>query len=120
MLKQKDSRFVGIYKIRYRATLDSYPDAPPIELEAPFTVTIVQPPSPSVYVFNVIPDWMSVLKDQYVTQGESLIYSFGPKTNFFGTETTVNVRMKKAVGLFASYDSIWNSFVVNGTNIEDN
>ena len=61
---------------------------------------------------------MSVLKDQYVTQGESLIYSFGQKTNFFGTETSVNVRMRKA-SLFASYDSIWNAFVVDGTRIEE-
>lgn len=53
VLEQKNSRSVATYKIRYRATLDSYPEALATELETPFTVTIVSPPSPSVYVFNI-------------------------------------------------------------------
>lgn len=90
-----------------------------IELEDPFTVTIVQPPSASVYVFSEIPDWMSIFEDQYITQGESLTYDFGKKTNFFGTETTVNVRMRRA-SMFASYDPVRHALVVDGAKVPDN
>ena len=118
MLEQKATSSVGEYKIKYRATLELYPQADPIVLARPFTVVIEKPPSPSDYVFNVIPDWLNTLEDQYVTQGQSLNYSFGQNTNIFGTETTVNVRMKMA-GLFSRYDSVQNAFVVDGKNIID-
>lgn len=62
-MKQNDPSTIGEYKIKYRATLALYPEANPIELAIPFTVVIETPPSPSVYVFNVIPDWMTSLED---------------------------------------------------------
>ena len=57
---------------------------PPIVLAQPFTVTIVEPANPSTYVFNVMPDWLKKLEDQYVKVGESKIYKFGENVNFFG------------------------------------
>ena len=72
-------------------------------LDKPFTVVIERPPSPSVYVFNVIPDWMNTLEDQYVTQGEELTYLFDKNENFFGEESSVTLRMREA-SIFSRYD----------------
>ena len=51
ILSQDDKATVGEYNIRYRATLKDYPGATPIVLLQPFTVTILEPPNPSTYVF---------------------------------------------------------------------
>jgi len=52
---------VGEYRIRYRAYLKDYPEAKEAILADPFTITIVEPPSQSDYIFNVAPDWLDYL-----------------------------------------------------------
>lgn len=118
MLQQRDTKTIGQYKIKYVATFDSFPQADPITLKNPFTVTIERAPSPSFYVFNVEPDWISALEDQYVVQGDSLTYVFGENVNFYGEKTNVTVMMKEA-SLFARYDQMKHALVVNGTLILD-
>lgn len=61
---------------------------------------------------------MSFLSDQFVTQGDSLTYFFGQNTNFFGTETPVNVGMREAT-IFSTYDQTKNAFAVDGAKIPD-
>ena len=80
-------------------------------MEQPFKVTIVEPPSTSDYVFNVAPDFLGELEDQYVTLGDSLIYELGDKTNFFGTEVTVTLDVRK-ITRFAHYDPDVNALVL--------
>ena len=84
ILSQSNRATLGEYKIRYRAILKDYPGVAPIVHTQSFLVTILEPANPSTYVFNVIPDWLKKLEDQYVQVGESKIYKFGENVNFFG------------------------------------
>ena len=116
VLEQDDPQSVGVHRIRYKATFESYPIASPIILDNPFSVTISKPASPSTYVFNVMPDWMVALEDQYVVQGDSLIYSFGENVNFFGEETQVNVDFGKA-SIFANYVPQTHAVTIDATTL---
>ena len=117
--KQSNSRTVGRYQIRYRATLEDYPSVRPVTLESPFQVDIIGFKE-SDYVFNVVPDWLTQLEDQYVVLGDHLVYSFGEKTSMFGDEVQVKVHFGRTAG-FADYEADLNSYNVNGdrTRVED-
>ena len=65
-----------------------------------------------------MPDWMSNLEDLYIVQGDQLEHRFNENVNFFGDKTNVKFRMREA-NIFARYDEIWHSFVVNSTAIPD-
>lgn len=77
-------RSLGEYFIRFRTYLTDYPEVMPYTLAEPFVVTIVEPPNSSDYVFNTAPEWLEKLEDQFLVFGDSLIYSFGDRTNIFG------------------------------------
>ena len=70
-----------------------------------FTITIVEPPSQSDYIFNVAPDWLDYLEDQYVMIGDNLIYNMGEKINMFGGPIDVQLDLRK-IDYFASYDPV--------------
>ena len=90
----------------------------PIVLTQPFAVTILEPPNPSTYVFNIMPDWLKKLKDQYMQVGESKIYKFGDNVNFFGGKSDLKVNIGRAF-MFSSYDAFFNAYVVNGDKVTD-
>lgn len=70
-------------------------------------VTIVEQPSQSDYVFNVMPDWLDTLEDQFLVFGDNLIYSFGDRTNIFGDQVDVNVLLQQSRH-FVNYDQGFN------------
>ena len=70
---QNNNETVGDYLIRYRATLKNYPKATPAILSTPFTVSIVELKQTN-YIFNVAPEWLTVLEDQYLVLGNHLVY----------------------------------------------
>ena len=67
-------------------------------------MTIVRAPSKSDFIFNVAPDWLDQLEDQYVEKGDNLLYQMGEKTNMFGGEVNVKLDLRK-IEKFADYDS---------------
>ena len=103
---------MGDYLIRYRATLKNYPKATPAYLSIPFTVSIVELKQTD-YIFNVAPEWLTVLEDQYLVLGNHLVYEFGEKKSIFGSEVHVNVQLRKT-SIFAEYEPYQNAYLVNG------
>ena len=110
--QQNNTETVGDYLIRYRASLKDYPTANVAVLNTPFIVTIVELKQ-SDYIFNIAPDWLINLEDQYLLLGNHLVYEFGEKTSIFGTDVTVNVNLRGA-SIFANYEQEQNAFTVNG------
>ena len=58
----------------------------------------------SDYVFNVVPDWLKNLQDQYLVLGDHLIYSFGERISIFDTEVKVSLDLREAFS-FSAYES---------------
>ena len=89
-------------------------------MEEPFEVTIIESKQSDI-VFHIEPDWMTILEDQYIIQGQHLLYKFADESatvSEFGSEVDISVDMRRA-SAFAKVQQDDNgfNFKVNGNNV---
>ena len=84
-------------------------------------MTITEPDAEeeSDFILNIMPTWLSLLKDQYVIKGDNLLYPMGLNVNMFGQSTRVSIEHSSEALNFVFYEADNNAFIVIGNQVTD-